>query len=295
MHREQAPEPQGSGRCDRACPQHRGERADRAAHRGGRRRSLPARRRAPQNRGHEVARTRRGGRLRDGRLGRRPDRADSQRGEQPPQGADRGRARTRHPDHALAGRAHLRCSRQRGRSRGEGRVLRARHEAGSHRRCEPRLRCRGAHGRVRRRAHRGRRGCRPVQEEPLGARGGVPEGQIPRGAGLPAGGLGARGPHGRRGLLQDGALEVRARGGGRDALDVAQGDVPGQREGRGLLRHARAGVPLRPEVGGRRARGVRGAAVGVRGVVIGRRPRRFREGAARATRPWPSTGGGSDR
>lgn len=89
----------------------------------------------------------------------------------------------------------------------------------------------------------------------------------PRGAGLPAGGLGARGPHGRRGLLQDGALEVRARGGGRVALDVAQGDVPGQREGGGLLRHAQAGVPLRPGVGGRRARGVRGAAVGVHGVV----------------------------
>lgn len=116
----------------------------------------------------------------------------------------------------------------------------------------------------------------------------------PRGAGLPAGGLGARGPHGRRGLLQDGALEVRARGGGRVALDVAQGDVPGQREGGGLLRHAQAGVPLRPGVGGRRARGVRGAAVGVHGVVR-RAPAQEvpRGGAARATRPWPSTGGGS--
>ncbi len=46
-----------------------------------------------------------------------------------------------------------------------------------------------------------------------------------------------------------------------------KGDVPGQREGGGLLRHAQAGVPLRPGVGGRRARGVRGAAVGVHGVV----------------------------
>ena len=106
----------------------------------------------------------------------------------------------------------------------------------------------------------------------------------PRGAGLPAGGLGARGPHGRRGLLQDGALEVRARGGGRVALDVAQGDVPGQREGGGLLRHAQAGVPLRPGVGGRRARGVRGAAVGVHGVVRRAAAQEVPRGGPRALR-----------
>ena len=102
--------------------------------------------------------------------------------------------------------------------------------------------------------------------------------------GLPAGGLGARGPHGRRGLLQDGALEVRARGGGRVALDVAQGDVPGQREGGGLLRHAQAGVPLRPGVGGRRARGVRGAAVGVHGVVRRAAAQEVPRGGPRALR-----------
>ena len=50
VHREQLPEPQGAGGRIRARPQHRGERADHAAHRGGRRRGIPARRGAPPHR-----------------------------------------------------------------------------------------------------------------------------------------------------------------------------------------------------------------------------------------------------
>ena len=61
-------------------------------------------------------------------------------------------------------------------------------------------------------------------------------------------------------------------------------DVPGQREGGGLLRHAQAGVPLRPEVGGRRARGVRGAAVGVHGVVRRAAAQEVPRGGPRALR-----------
>lgn len=153
------------------APQHRGERADHPAHRGGRRRVLPAGRRAPAHGRHAKPRNRGGRRLRDGRLGRRADRADPQRREQPPQGADRGRARARHPDDALAGRAGVRRGGVGGHPRGQGRVLRARLEGRAGGRREPGLRRGGAHGRLRRRADQGRRGGGPLQEEPLGPTG----------------------------------------------------------------------------------------------------------------------------
>ena len=128
VRREQAPEPQGAGRRLGAGAQHRGERPDHPAHRGGRRRGLPAGRRAQAHRRHALARARGGRRLRDGRLGRRAHRVRPQRREQPPQGAHRGRARARHPDDALAGGAGgRRCGVGR-HPGGEGRVLRARRE-----------------------------------------------------------------------------------------------------------------------------------------------------------------------
>ncbi len=190
VRREQLPEPQGPGRRLGARAQHRGERADHPAHRGGGRRGLPARRRPQAHRGHEVARDGGGRRLRDGRLGRRANRADPQRREQPPQGADRGRARARHPDDALVGSADRGRSRIGRHPRGEGRVLRARHQGGARGRDEPGLRRGGAHGRLRRRAHRGRRGGRALEEEPLGPPGHLPQGarsQGRRGRGGPFG------------------------------------------------------------------------------------------------------------
>lgn len=61
----------------------------------------------------------------------------------------------------------------------------------------------------------------------------------------------ARRPRRRRRPLPLGRVEGALRRGGRHEVDVAQGDVPGQRARRGLLRHHQAGVPLLPRVGGR--------------------------------------------
>lgn len=201
------------------APQHRGERADHPAHRGGRRRVLPAGRRAPAHGRHAKPRNRGGRRLRDGRLGRRADRADPQRREQPPQGADRGRARARHPDDALAGRAGVRRGGVGGHPRGQGRVLRARLEGRAGGRREPGLRRGGAHGRLRRRADQGRRGGGPLQEEPLG-----PTGRLPGGA---REGRRRERQGGARGARHPGRREGRASTGPTTTAATASAATPG--------------------------------------------------------------------